>query len=346
MKKWIIAIGTLILIPIILFILGKYLLEKDDPDFIANLIQSQPNKISIIMSENNEVTFKLEEDRAMPLASVFKIMVAIELINQYKDGNIDLYAKIPLKEVEKYNLIEHENSNHSVWKKEIVKNRKNISLYEIAKGMLIYSSNPNTDYLINKLGIENINIAVKKLTNFHTNIYPISASILVPHYLKNVQHIKESKLDDVLNNMDTIEYENLVLNINQLLKNGEYPEVDSYYLTESQQKNWSNRTPKSTTKDYINLLNNLNNIYSEKRYNQLLKDLIKINQNKLFYMGGKNGETINIINRTLTIENGKDIKSIVVFIKDLDYYEQIKVKNNIDSFIKKALKEEYVFNEY
>lgn len=207
MKKWIIAIGTLILIPTILLVLGNYLLEKEDPDFIANLIQSQPNKISIMMSENNEVTFKLAEDRAMPLASVFKIMVAIELINQYKDGNIDLYAKIPLKEVEKYNLIENENSNHSVWKKEIVKSRKNISLYEIAKGMIIYSSNPNTDYLINKLGIENINITVKKLTNFHTNIYPIGASILVPHYLVNVQHIKESKLDDMLNNMDNTEYE-------------------------------------------------------------------------------------------------------------------------------------------
>jgi len=345
MKKWIVvAIGTLILIFVVLIVLGNYLLKKDDPNFIANLIQTQPDKISIIMSENDKIILKANEDQVMPLASVFKIMIAIELINQYKNGNIDLYEKIPLKEIEKYNQIKDVNSNYTLWKKEVVKNQKNVSLYEIARGMITYSSNPNTDYLIKRLGLESINKTAKKLTKVHTNIYPIGASVLVPHYLMKVQNIKENELEDTLIKMSNKEYEKLVLEIDNLLENKKYPKFDSFYPTEDQQKNWSNRAPKSTASDYINLFNKLDTLYPEEKYNKLLKDLLKIDQSKSLYIGGKNGETINVINRTLKVESGNNEKNIVVFTKDLDYYEQIKVKNNIDSFIKKALKEDYIFN--
>lgn len=44
-----------------------------------------------------------------------------------------------------------------------------ISLYEIVRGMITHSANPNTDYLIQRLGIHAINATAQKLTSGKTH---------------------------------------------------------------------------------------------------------------------------------------------------------------------------------
>lgn len=58
---------------------------------------------------------------------------------------------------------------------------------------------------------------------------------------------------------------------------------------------------------------------------------------------GKNGETLNTINKAVKVFDNEEEMVVVILTHHLDLYEQIKIKNNIDSFISKVLNKEYTF---
>ena len=65
-------------------------------------------------------------------------------------------------------------------------NNNEVTLHDVAKGMVTYSSNANTDYLINLLGTDAINERAKSLgLTQHEEIYPIVSALLIPEHLKS-----------------------------------------------------------------------------------------------------------------------------------------------------------------
>lgn len=347
MKKWIIIIAISVLVlAISSLLIGNYLLEKDDPRFVAKLVETNPEKISVVMSENDNISFEFEAEKLMPLASVFKLIIAVELVNQYQDNSIDINEKIPVEEVEFYNFIKDANSTHETWKDEVVQDKEYVTIKEIAEGMITYSSNPNTDYLIQRLGLDKINHAANKLSDSHTNIYPIGASVLIPHYLTEVKGLDKGDIINTISRMDEAEYEELSVEINKLLMTNKYPDYKDFYPTAEEQKIWSENAPKSTAKEYLKLLNNLDTQFNEEKYNSLLLDILEINQNQVVYKGGKNGETISVVNRVFKEIDEDGEKDIVIFTRDLDDYEKVKVTNNIDEFVEMVLKGEYSIRYY
>lgn len=342
MKKWImIIISTIVIITLIIGI-GFYYLYKDDSEYVINFIDKNPEKVSIFIQENDETILHLNDDKLLPLASLFKIIVAMELVNQSNAGILNLKEEVPLSDIEKYNYVAALNANYEIWKDEAVEG-SSISLYEIARGMITHSANPNTDYLIQRLGLHAINETAKKLTQErHTNIYPIGASILIPFYLKEHKQMSEAAIEDLMKMVSQEEYEKLVSETFAFLEAGNYvaKTLSNFYPTDKQQAIWSNRVPRSTSKDYMNILKRIGHTDID---GKIIMDLLEIDQSNSSKIIGKNGETINTINKAVKMMSDQGEKVVVILTHDLDFYEQIKMKNNIDLFISNLLNNEYSF---
>src|SRR5699024_11498838 len=87
---------------------------------------------------------------------------------------------------DKFYLKDTDGGAHPAWLEEMEKEnriqKRQVSLHDVAKGMIKYSSNANTDYLIALLGLESINETLESLDlKGHEAIYPLVGSVLVPY---------------------------------------------------------------------------------------------------------------------------------------------------------------------
>lgn len=113
----------------------------------------------------------------------------------------------------------------------------------------------------------------------HTNIYPIGASILIPYYLKEHKQMSEASTEDLLKRVSQEEYEKLVSETFEFLEFGKYnaKSLEGIYPTDKQQAIWSNRVPRSTSKDYMKILKMIGNSGKEQN---IIMDLLEIDDSK------------------------------------------------------------------
>ena len=293
------------------------------PSYIIKYIANNPLNGSIFLVKNNKVILDKNSNYYFPLASVVKIIIAIEFVKQISSQNLDKDELIDLNEVNKYYIDEFIGGTHKYWleyiqKEKMVKENK-ISLYEIAKGMIEFSSNANTEYLINRLGIQNIN---KVLDDFclkeHESIYPFISSVLL---------IKKLSLEE-LGFISKEKYIELSHKIHEKLKNDA---IDKNILKKDfpkqKMKFFSDFFIRGTTKEYISILDKLNNrdYFSSKEYEYF--DYImapSFTSKDMVYEGFKGGSTSSILNIAYygTHKDGTKIE-LVIFLNNLTYFEYL-----------------------
>lgn len=123
-------------------------------DLIIKEIENSRENISIILKDltNDKWIFKQNENRVLPSASLIKIPIMIEGFNRIEKGDFKSDENIKVKEKEKieYSLV----SDLSI---------SSYALIDLITLMIILSDNTATNVLIDLLGMENINSAIKKL---------------------------------------------------------------------------------------------------------------------------------------------------------------------------------------
>ncbi|MGQ5110970.1 serine hydrolase [Bacillus halotolerans] len=347
-KCVLIAISSILVVLLILAGNAFYYFKASDVQYIVNFINENPEKASFILVENGEEVISISENNSMPLASVYKIMIAIEFIKQVEKGIINPKEQIPLKKLDDYVLIKRENDNHKKWLNKIKtikgEQAKTIPLEEIVRSLFTHSSNPNTDYLLDKLGLENVNNTITENYKPHDKLYPIGLSELTHHYIKWKYKDSSSKeTSDRITKLNYEEYTNLVNSIQKLNEKGKYPDYKNYQPTLEEQETMTRYLPKASAKVYSDLLRHINE--DKFKYKKELLRLLAIKSNKEMYIGGKDGKTLNIINKTIfATDKEGNTTEIVFFTKDLDYEEYRKIEHNIDEFIQKLLDKELHLN--
>jgi D-alanyl-D-alanine carboxypeptidase len=347
-KCVLIAISSILVVLLILAGNAFYYFKASDVQYIVNFINENPEKASFILVENGEEVISTSENNSMPLASVYKIMIAIEFIKQVEKGIINPKEQIPLKKLDDYVLIKRENDNHKKWLNKIKtikgEQAKTIPLEEIVRSLFTHSSNPNTDYLLDKLGLENVNNTITENYKPHDKLYPIGLSELTHHYIKWKYEDSSSKeTSDRITKLNYEEYTNLVTSIQKLNEQGKYPDYKNYQPTLEEQETMTRYLPKASARVYSDLLRHINE--DKFKYKKELLRLLAIKSNKEMYIGGKDGKTLNIINKTIfATDKEGNTTEIVFFTKDLDYEEYQKIEHNIDEFIKKLLDKELHLN--
>lgn len=158
------VLGVVILL---LFLIGAFLVYYFSPDEnkVLDFIRSNPDKSAVLIYRNDTLVAAQNVNSMMPLASTVKIIVAIEYADQSAQGLINPDELVLLKDLDKYYVPGTDGGAHSGRLKALSKKGMTgqVPVREIVKGMIEYSSNANTEWLQDKLGLKNINNRLKSL---------------------------------------------------------------------------------------------------------------------------------------------------------------------------------------
>ncbi|WP_338654215.1 serine hydrolase [Sporosarcina psychrophila] len=345
-KKRLIIYGSIILV---LGIAGFAIL-RDNPEYVLNHLKDNPQTTSLYLAENGVALTRYQSDVVRPLASTVKILIAAEYAMQIDAGQLNKDSSVPLADLNRYYLKNSDGGAHEEWLKAMqsedkIKNNE-VTLHDVAKGMATYSSNANTDYLIDLLGISTINERAKALgLTQHEDVYPIVSAVLIPNQIKS-ESMNDKQLIKKLEAMSMEEYRTLAEELSEQMKEGTIQTGDmKYNSSRSVQKVWSDRLIGASANDYGKLLTVISNDQLPTTAAETIRDLLEwpmqlneSNHDRFVHLGAKGGSTAFILNDALYAENHNGNKIEIVFlIDDLNFWQGMLIRKNMNSFESKLL---------
>ncbi|NEP83240.1 MAG: serine hydrolase [Okeania sp. SIO3B3] len=339
-KNILISLGILITVVLLLGISVVYYF-KPNKELILNFIQENPSRSSIKLVRNDRILADLNSDIMMPLASTVKIILAIEYAEQAAVGLVNPDEEIELSELDKFYVKNTDGEAHPNWLKSVNDKIKydKISIREIVKGMLKYSSNANTEWLSQKLGLDNINNKLKSLgIKKHSEIYYIVSALFVgkeksPNLKgkKLEQNLRELKIDDYIKTTDKIHQ--------KLLTETTYKN-DIGDLGLNIQKIWSDNLPGSTTFEYVEVMKKINSrTYFSEKTQKYLDEVMEwvldnpVNQKWLEHSGMKGGSTAFVLTKALYATDKEGNKTeMAYFFNDLGIIENTRLQISMNEF--------------
>lgn len=320
-----------------------------DADSLLEFVAKNKSDCSFYLIRNDTIAAALNENEMRPLAGTMEILVAVEFAKQTAFNVFDTSKMVSLKELNKYYIPFTDENAHPAWlnderEKGHIKD-DSISLINVARGMILFGSNANTEYLMDLLGLQNINgnyrlMGIKSFTPLY---YPVSSLFLY----QNPRKMSEEKVLDEVTTIPTMDYIKACNTIHDQLKN------DTTYkskfnlndLTARMQREWSNRLPASSAKTYaqIGYILNKRKIFEASTYQVLSKVLEDVKeyletQSRLQHAGKKRGTTMFVLTETFyaTLKDGSSI-SIALFFNNLVPGERHKLEGWLDGFDDKIL---------
>ncbi|MGE7674779.1 serine hydrolase [Lysinibacillus sp. NPDC094403] len=344
-KKRIIIYGSFILVVGI----ASYFFFRDNPDYVLNHLKDHPQTTSLYVAENGEKLITYHSDKVRPLASTVKMLIAVEYAMQINAGKITKDSPVSLDNLKRYYIKNTDGNAHEDWLKTMssegkIKNNE-VTLHDVAKGMITYSSNANTDFLIDVLGITNINERAKslKLTQ-QEEVYPIVSALLIPEHIEN--ETSEKQLIKKLREMPIATYRSIAEDLSEQMKVGTIKAEDiSFDMSMDLQKVWSDRLIGASANDYGKLLAIISNDELPEGAAATVRDLLEWpmqyneqNHERFVHLGAKGGSTAFVLNDAIYAEdhNGNKIE-MVILTDDLNLWQGLLIRKNMNSFESKLL---------
>ncbi len=352
LKNILIVVGILLaVLALIAFVFNRYF--RPEAKTVVEFLKNNPERSSVYVVRNGKMTLNLRSDRKMPLASAVKIIVAIEFSEQAAAGKVDPQEAILLADLDRFYLTDTDGGAHPEWLKEMTDKSKitngSIPLWEVAKGMIKFSSNANTEYLMMRLGFDKLNARLDSLgVKNHDKMYPIVSSLFVVSNDKNVeskrflQEIKDMTLENYVKRCFEIHEKWKVAPDSSFRKTFVFSDIDL-------QKIWSDRLMGSTTKEYAAIVQKINShtYFSEKTHAVLdpimeyIFDTAPLNRKIYTHLGMKGGSTAWILTEAMyaTTNKGNQVEA-AIFFNDLTEMEMMRLQMSLNAFRLACVSEE------
>jgi D-alanyl-D-alanine carboxypeptidase len=127
----------------------------DEPhDDVLSFIALNPEQVGIAcyLVDDPEAGFYHHENDDFKLASTYKILIAIGYAEQVAAGLLDPDARIAVRDIDRYYLPGTDGNAHPTWLAHApVDDDDSVRLHDVAYGMIRFSSNADTDYLLSRL---------------------------------------------------------------------------------------------------------------------------------------------------------------------------------------------------
>lgn len=231
--------------------------QAQAPDPVVRFLKANPTRSAFYLIRNDTVLVSLRPDQPMPLASAMKTIVAIEFARQVAAGKLSATERVPLADLDLYYLPNTDGGAHPGWKAELTRQKLDSAgtapLLEVAKGMIRFSSNANTEYLTDRLGLANVNANFKRLgLTHHDPIYPLVSSL----FLYSMKPADSTRLMKQVRALSKEDYAARCLAIHQRLKADKSGQMKRAFVFPdlTLQKHWSDRLPGSTVRDYASVM--------------------------------------------------------------------------------------------
>ena len=313
-------------------------------DPILQFIQEHPEKSAVYLIRNDSVVASLNEKKLMPLASTVKLILAIEFAKQAGAGVIDTARKVALKDLEKFHIRGTDGNAHPTWiqyeKSKGHITNDSVALIHVARGMIMFSSNANTEYLMDVLGIDQVNQNLSLLQlNPHTPVYPIVAALFL---YQNPKEKNEEKVLKAISKLNPQEYARYCYQLHLQLKNSSTLKESfrPFDFSLPMQKMWSDRLPASTVQTYARLANILNHrkFFTPAAYGVLARITEFIMENPanagfLKHAGMKGGSTGTVLTKCMyaTLLDGTTIE-LAYFFNHLTFKEVNQLSTQMNAF--------------
>lgn len=345
-KKRLAIYGSLVLIVSI----AAYALYRDNPDYVIKHLKENPQSSSLYLSENGEPIITYQSDVIRPLASTVKIIIALEYAMQVEENIVKKDQTVSLDELKRFYLKNSDGGGHEAWLNTMESDGKiqnnEVSLHDVAKGMITYSSNANTDYLIHLLGMESINSRIDQLDlQQHEDVYPIVSALFISEHIPQTG-MDEKELVNELNEMPIADYRSIAINLSEQMRTGELNLHDTTLdLSPALQRVWSDRLIGASANDYGKLLAIIANDKLPNVAANTLRDIMEWpmqlnedNHKRFTHIGSKGGSTLFVLNNAMYAENLKGDQYELVYLTDeLNWIERLLLSNNRKSFESKLL---------
>jgi len=322
--------------------------QSTGDDFLE-FLKAEPNRASMLLQYNDEVLAAQEINRMMPLASTVKIIIAIEYAHQCAEGRINPEEWIDLSALDIYFVPFTDGNAHPSWLQQSAPfiQEERIQIKEIVKGMIIFSSNANTDWLLNRLGIDKVNKRLESLrVTAHTPIYPIVSALFIGKEL--FPELKGKELQDSVRAVSSEIYIQTAHVIHHKLQSDPEYKKDWTGVDFEMQRIWSDRLPASNVLTYVALMQKLNSkTFLVPQVHEYLDDVLEYvmknpaNQTWLKHAGMKGGSTAFVLTKALysTDLEGNRIE-LAYFLNDLTLPEVFKWQRSMNDFELKTMGEE------
>ena len=320
-------------------------------DSLLDFIKQNKNRSSLFLVKDNFLAGKLNEDKLMPLAGTEKILVAVEFAKQAGNKIFNEDAYMPLSELEKYYIPNTDNDAHPTWLKYERQHghirNDSIKMIDVARGMIMFNSNANTEFLMDTLGFDNVksNLPIFGLSK-HTALYPV-VSVLFMY--QNPKASKESEIIKYIRKFNEEQYAKFAFFIHTQLKYD--PNFKKKFrpqdLTANMQRLINDKLPLSTTKEYVQIVKILNDrkYFGDNVYGVLAEVLETVmedpaNQKWLFHAGMKDGSTVSSFTNALYAHSKDGTKiEMAYFFKDLTGPETLRLQGWANDFVLKVMKD-------
>lgn len=353
MKKILIIVTVLVVIAIVAGVITVNYFKSNE-NIVLNFIKENPDRAAIQLYTNDKLIAEKNPNKIMPLASTVKTILAIEYAMQSSEGKINPEEEISIDELAKFYIPGTDGGAHENWLKSVKDkiNDNKISVREIAKGMITHSSNANTEWLANRLGLDNINKRIDSLgIKNHTEIYYLVSSLFVGK--EKFPELKGEELEKAIKALSIDDYIETTNNIHlKLLEDPTYKNDMGEFGTNIQ-RIWSNNLPSSTVEDYVGIMRKINSrTYFDPKTRKYLEEVLEWpmenseNKKHFEHIGMKGGSTPFVLTKAIYATDKKGNKiELAYFLNNLGLVEKIRLKISKNAFEHKILTSEEFRNK-
>ncbi len=303
-----------------------------------------PEYCSLSFVKNNQSLINVNKAQKRPLASIYKLIVMLAYLDQCEKGTIHPATQVHFKQLKRY-WIPWIDPAFIKWYTAVNdqgKIKKNsVALSEVVKGMLQYSCNTNTDYLLSVIGIDRVQEQLETyVLKDHDPIIPISTSVLV--VLRDgidIEHTPSS-LAQIAN--ESFQY---------LIEGKKIEGIDLNLLNDFDYKmqcRWSDLLPHSTAVTYGKLLKNIQQIHKR---NPALQDVMGWFETTKSYKGLRGGMKLGYTPKVFNValycadSDGNEYQ-LVYFLDNLSESQRHTFEYVANDFNQKLIKDRIFVEDF
>ncbi|MBY7142559.1 serine hydrolase [Virgibacillus sp. NKC19-3] len=315
---------------------GVYYFFYSDPAIVSGYLE-ETDTTSLYLSIDGEVKIDTAPGQERPLASTVKIMIAAAYAEQVASGELDPEALVPLEELGTFYLANSDGGAHADWLASVEDDitDSQIPLQDVAQGMIVYSSNANAEYLLDLIGFDSIDERMEAwgMLDEQETLVPLVSSLLLV-----------DDLGEEVENLSHAEIRERSVALHSELESGERTLPDSFHMSSSLQRIWSDSVTSASAASYGDFLREVQTgEWGNAEENAILRDLLE--DAYLFedadYLGGKGGSTGFVLNQALyaKLDTGEEME-LVFFMDDLNIFQQKRVARSSNDFLIEVLSSE------
>jgi len=308
---------------------------------VMTFMRENSDRVSLVLVHNGEVLADQQPNQVLPLASTVKFALALDVARMSAEGLLDLNEQVPLAQLALFHLPGTDGGAHPAWIQSLPQGSQTLtaSLLEVARGMTMYSSNANTEYIIRRLGRNRLETLGERFgVNPHTMVYPLVGTMWIHKSLPGPVKDYPSQLRA----LSDVEYRNLAWAWSDSMAADVSGSLRERFrlVGLAAQRVLSDRLPASSAKAYAGLAGSVNRRenFSEAEQQtsaKLLEFMMESpgNQQNFRHAGMKGGSTGFLLTNCLyaTDHDGQQIE-LVYFLRDLQPLEAAALRTGMNAF--------------